>query len=239
MHARRRNAPQSRTRPDLDINHDTPPPFLRNDTFSTATFSAPFASLRSWYTYSTRTSPCTCSCQSPSPRQPAAPSEALTSISTKLGTGSSSSGHHPVVSAPVALPGLTKNLPSISYASNLCVPPHSKISTSIWRAAMSRLSPSPGGMMVCPCVKPMRSDPCVTTFESARFGASTSKSPFTMCRSGAMPRRNSYVSLSVMFPRQRICPILPGARSFLNYRGCELSVRWPCLDAPAGVTSGA
>lgn len=34
-----------------------PPPFLRNDTFSTATFSLPSASLRSWYTYSTNTSP--------------------------------------------------------------------------------------------------------------------------------------------------------------------------------------
>lgn len=38
----------------------------------------------------------------------------LTSISTKLGVGSSASGHQPVVMAPVALPGLTKNLPSIS-----------------------------------------------------------------------------------------------------------------------------
>lgn len=71
--------------------------------------------------------------------------------------------------------------------------------------------------MVCPCVKPMRSDPCVTTFDKARLGASTSKSPLTICRSGAIPRRNSYVSLSVMFPRQRIWPIFPGARSFLNY----------------------
>jgi hypothetical protein len=145
----------------------------------------------------------------------------LTSINTKLGVGSSSSVHHPVVIAPVALPGLTKNLPSISYASNLCVPPHSRTSTSICRAAISRLSPSPGGTMVCPCVKPMRSDPCVTTFDRARLGASTSKSPLTICRSGAMARRNSYVSRSVMLPRQRICPILPGARSFLNYRRCE------------------
>jgi len=40
--------------------------------------------------------------------------KALTSINTKLGVGSSSSDHHPVVIAPVALPGLTKNLPSIS-----------------------------------------------------------------------------------------------------------------------------
>jgi hypothetical protein len=115
----------------------------------------------------------------------------LTSINTKLGVGSSSSVHHPVVIAPVALPGLTKNLPSISYASNLCVPPHSRTSTSICRAAISKLSPSPGGTIVCPCVKPMRSDPCVTTFERARLGASTSKSPLTICRSGAMARRNS------------------------------------------------
>lgn len=135
---------------------------------------------------------------------------------TKLGVGSSSSGHQPVDMAPVALPGFTKNLPSISYASNLCVPPHKSTSTSIWRAAISRLSPSPGGMMVWPCVKPMRRLPCVTTFDRARFGASTSKSPFTICRSGAIPRRNSYVSRSVMLPKQRIWPILPGARSFLN-----------------------
>lgn len=142
----------------------------------------------------------------------------LTSMSTKLGTGSSSSDHHPVVIAPVALPGLTKNLPSISYASNLCVPPHSRMSTSICRAAINKLSPSPGGMIVCPCVKPMRSDPCVTTLDRARLGASTSKSPLTICRSGAMPRRNSYVSLSVMLPRHRIWPIFPGASSFLNCR---------------------
>jgi hypothetical protein len=115
----------------------------------------------------------------------------LTSISTKLGVGSSSSVHQPVVIAPVALPGLTKNLPSISYASNLCVPPQSRTSTSICRAAISKLSPSPGGMIVCPCVKPIRSEPCVTTFDSARLGASTSKSPLTICRSGAMARRNS------------------------------------------------
>jgi hypothetical protein len=70
--------------------------------------------------------------------------------------------------------------------------------------------------MVWPWVKPIRNEPCVTTFERARLGASTSKSPLTMCRSGAMPRRNSYVSLSVMLPRHRIWPILPGARSFLN-----------------------
>lgn len=150
----------------------------------------------------------------------------LTSINTKLGVGSSSSVHQPVLIAPVALPGLTKNLPSISYASNLCVPPQSNTSTSICRAAISKLSPSPGGMIVCPCVKPMRREPCVTTLESARLGASTSKSPFTICRSGAMARRNSYVSRSVMLPRQRIWPIFPGARSFLNY---ESGKSWGAL----------
>jgi hypothetical protein len=39
--------------------YDTPPPFFRNDTFSTATFSLPSASFCSWYTYSTSTSPWT------------------------------------------------------------------------------------------------------------------------------------------------------------------------------------
>lgn len=58
----------------------------------------------------------------------------------------------------------------------------------------------------------------MTTFDNARLGASTSKSPLTICRSGAIPRRKSYVSLSVRLPRQRIWPILPGVRSFLN---CE------------------
>jgi hypothetical protein len=44
--------------------------------------------------------------------------EELASINTKLGVGSSFSGHQPVLMAPVALPGLTKNFPSSSYASN-------------------------------------------------------------------------------------------------------------------------
>lgn len=139
-----------------------------------------------------------------------------TSISTKLGVGSSPSAHHPVFRAPVALPGLMKNFPSISYASNRCVPPQRRTSTSICRAAINRLSASPVGTIVCPCVKPILKDPCVTTFDRGRLGASTSKSPLTICRSGATPRRNSYVSLSVMLPRHKICPILPGARSFLN-----------------------
>lgn len=109
----------------------------------------------------------------------------LTSIRQKLGVGSSPSGSQPVENAPVALPGLTKNLPSSSYASNLCVPPHSSTSTSMCLAEINKLSASPGGMIVCPCVKPIRKEPCVTTFESARFGASTSKWPLTICRSGA------------------------------------------------------
>lgn len=148
------------------MHYDTPPPFFRNETFSTATVSAPFASFRSWYTYSTRTSPCTYLSVSivfpPFPPQSQGGKlwgKILTSINTKLGVGSSSSLHHPVVIAPVALPGFTKNFPSISYASNLWVPPHSSTSTSIWRAAISKLSQSPGGTIVCPCVKPMRSEP--------------------------------------------------------------------------------
>ena len=40
--------------------------------------------------------------------------------------------------------------------------------------------------------------------------------PLTILRSGAMERRYSYVGLSVRFPRQRVWPILPGVRSFLN-----------------------
>lgn len=114
-----------------------------------------------------------------------------TSIKQKLGVGSAPSAHHPVPSAPVALPGLTKNFPSSSYASNLCVPPHNSTSTSICLAAISKLSASPGGIIVCPCVNPIRSDPCVTTLERARFGASTSKSPLTICKSGAICRRKS------------------------------------------------
>ena len=36
-----------------------PPPCFLKDTFSTPTFSTPFASVFNWYTYSTSTSPCT------------------------------------------------------------------------------------------------------------------------------------------------------------------------------------
>ena len=51
---------------------------------------------------------------------------------------------------------------------------------------------------------------------NGRLAASTSKSPRTMWSSGAMLRRNSYVSLSVRLPRHSTVPILPGVRSFLN-----------------------
>lgn len=55
----------------------------------------------------------------------------LTSIRQKLGVGSSLSGQKPELIAPVALPGLMKKRPSISNASNRCVPPHRRTSTSI------------------------------------------------------------------------------------------------------------
>lgn len=74
----------------------------------------------------------------------------LTSIRQKLGVGSSPSGQKPELMAPVALPGLIKNRPSISNASKRWVPPHSKTSTSIWRAAISNASASAGGTMVWP-----------------------------------------------------------------------------------------
>ena len=108
------------------------------------------------------------------------PGRALASIKQKLGVGSSPSAHHPELKAPVVLPGLMKNFPSSSYASKRCVPPHSNTSTSICLAAINKLSASAGGIIVWPCVKPIRNEPCVTTFESARFGASTSKSPLTI-----------------------------------------------------------
>ena len=140
----------------------------------------------------------------------------LTSIKQKLGVGSSPSGHPPVLNAPVALPGLMKNFPSSSYASNLCVPPHNKTSTSIFLASIKRMSGSACGMTVCPWITPIRNPPCWTTLDKGRFGASVSKSPLTIWRSGAICRKKSQVSLSVKFPRQRIWPILPGVRSFLN-----------------------
>ena len=149
----------------------------------------------------------------------------------KLGIGSSSMLDHEVLNAPVAVPGLTKNLPSSSYASNLCVPPQSRTSTSICRAVMSKLSASLCGMIVCPCVKPIRRPPCCTTFDSARLEASVSKSPLTTCRSGDVCRRKSYVSRSVMLPRHMIWPILPGVRSLRNYHA--MSVEQLLASAPA------
>ena len=139
-----------------------------------------------------------------------------TSIKQKLGVGSSPSGQKPVLIAPVALPGFTKKRPSISKASNRCVPPHSKTSTSICRAAMRSESASPGGIRVWPWVNPIRRLPCVTTLERGRFGESTSKSPFTSCKSGAIWRKNSKVLRSVRLPKQRIWPIFPGVNSFRN-----------------------
>lgn len=115
----------------------------------------------------------------------------LTSIRQKLGVGSSLSGQKPELIAPVALPGLMKKRPSISNASNRCVPPHRSTSTSIWRAAINSASASAGGTMVWPCVKPIRRLPWLTILERGRLGESTSKSPLTICRSGATSRRKS------------------------------------------------
>lgn len=153
----------------------------------------------------------------------------LTSIKQKLGMISSpppGPAPQPVENAPVALPGLTKNFPSNSYASNLCVPPHNKTSTSICLAAISRLSGSPCGIMVWPWVRPIRRLPCATTLDKGVFAGMAdeewsadtlrSNGPRTSCRSGAKPRRKSNVLASVRFPRQRTWPIFPGVKSFLN-----------------------
>jgi hypothetical protein len=72
---------------------------------------------------------------------------------------------------------------------------------------------------VNPSKNPIRSEPCVTTCERGREVASASNFPFTIFRSGAMLRRYSYVGLSVRLPKQRVWPILPGVRSFLNCDG--------------------
>lgn len=58
----------------------------------------------------------------------------------------------------------------------------------------------------------------MTTWERGREVASASKRPLTILRSGAMERRYSYVALSVRLPKHSVWPILPGVRSFLNYR---------------------
>ena len=68
-----------------------------------------------------------------------------------------------------------------------------------------------------PSRKPIRSEPWVTTWERGREGASASKRPLTILRSGAIERRYSYVALSVRLPRHSVWPILPGVRSFLNF----------------------
>lgn len=140
----------------------------------------------------------------------------------KLGVGDSFSPHHPDDMAPVAVPGFTNNFPSSSYASKRCVPPQTNTSTSICLAAINKLSLSPWGIIVCPWVNPILRFPWVTTFDRGRLGASTSRSPLTICRSGATERRKSYVSLSVRLPRHRIWPIFPGARSFRNWVACVL-----------------
>src|SRR4051794_18676805 len=69
----------ARVKPLCNADYDTPPPFFRNDTFSTATFSFPSASLRSWYTYSTRTSPWTYSIVSRSIRNGTSASKPVSS----------------------------------------------------------------------------------------------------------------------------------------------------------------
>lgn len=146
------------------------------------------------------------------------PMAQLTSIRQKLGTASSPSTDHPVEKAPVALPGLTKNLSIYSKHSNLCVPPQQSTSTSSLFASARSIS---GSLLtrVNPSRKPIRMLPCVTIWVSGREVASTSKRPLTIFRSGAIVRRYSYVRLSVRLPRQSVWPILPGARSFLNCKG--------------------
>lgn len=139
----------------------------------------------------------------------------LTSIKQKLGTTSSPSWAQPVVKAPVALPGLMKNLSMYSKHSNLCVPPQQRTSTSSLFASASSRS---GSLLtsVKPSRNPIRMLPWVTTWVSGRDVASTSRRPLTIFRSGAMVRRYSYVRLSVRLPRQSVWPIFPGASSFLN-----------------------
>lgn len=115
----------------------------------------------------------------------------LTSIKQKLGTISSPSATHPVGIAPVALPGFTKNLSMYSYASNLCVPPQHSTSTSSLLASARSRSASVGATTVKPSMKPIRNEPCVTTWDRGRDAASESKRPLTILRSGDMLRRYS------------------------------------------------
>ncbi len=110
--------------------------------------------------------------------------------------------------------------------------------------------------MVEPCVNPIRNPPCVITFESAvgigkppvEAAASgvaapgcesadvaamgMSKSPFTSCRSGASWRSHWYTEGEVRLPRQRIWPILPGDRSFLN---CSQAIYLVCKIHSCGI----
>jgi hypothetical protein len=115
----------------------------------------------------------------------------LTSIRQKLGTISSPSATHPVGIAPVALPGFTKNLSIYSYASNLCVPPQHRTSTSSLLASARSRSASVGATTVKPSMNPIRNEPWVTTWDSGRDVASESKRPLTILRSGDMLRRYS------------------------------------------------
>jgi len=129
----------------------------------------------------------------------------LTSTRQKLGTGSSASvsSTPPIIIAPVALPGLTKNLSIYSNASNRCVPPQQSTSTSSRFASASKTSGSVE-TSVNPSRKPIRNWPCVTTCVSGDEAASTSKRPLTSFRSGATVRRYSYVGRSVRLPRQMV-----------------------------------
>lgn len=65
--------------------------------------------------------------------------------------------HNPL-QAPVALPGLIKNLPSNPNASNRLVPPLISTSTSIVLANAASMSVSPAGTICWPCMAPIRRD---------------------------------------------------------------------------------
>lgn len=114
----------------------------------------------------------------------------LTSIKQKLGVGDSASKLAPGKNAPVALPGLTKNLSMYSNASNRWVPPQHRTSTSSRLASASSRSGSLE-TRVKPSRKPMRMPPWVTTCVRGRDVASTSVRPLTILRSGDRERRYS------------------------------------------------
>jgi len=90
--------------------------------------------------------------------------------------------------APVALPGLTKNLSMYSKASKRWVPPQQRTSTSR-RLASARSRSGSLETRVKPSRKPMRMPPWVTTCVSGSDVASTSYRPLTILRSGATERR--------------------------------------------------